>query len=226
MAFALRSIAARDPGLRASKALETYFQVTYSGGYISIGLDLTSVTRSLLVAYSLGGDMLARHKLTPQTKKTNGGFEDLELSTMRSGGQSDMSVRPLRQADGSIADHPRMRYWIRQYCGVVALLFLVTTILSAVAGSEYKRAIDSGADAALVRWLWYGARSSLKRLNEVAELMVVYVQVHKRSSGDYTAALCSWHCALGVHLHPSRPTKLSSMDRSRRNSPRTSVCAR
>ena len=164
MAFALRAIAARDSGLRASKALETYFQVTYSGGYISIGLDLTSVTRSLLVAYSLGGDMLARHKLTPQTKKTNGGFEDLELSAMRSGGQSDMSVRPLRQADGSIADHPRMRHWIRQYCGIVSLLFLVTVALSAVAGSEYKKAVDSGADAALVRWLWYVARSGLKCL--------------------------------------------------------------
>ena len=209
-----------------SEGLETYFQVSYSSGFLSIGLELTSVTRSLLVAYTLGGDMLDRHKLTPRTKNITNGFEGLGLSTIPSRGHSDVSARPLREGDGTIPDHPRMRYWIRQYCGVVALLFLVTTILSAVAGSEYKRAIDSGADAALVRWFWYGARSRLKRLDEVAELIVVYVQVHKRSSGDYTAALCSWHCALGVHLHPSRPTKLSSMDRSRRNSPRASVRAR
>ena len=55
-----------------SNGLETYFQATYSDGFITIGQDLTVLTRSLLVASTLGGDMLARYELKPQTPKTAG----------------------------------------------------------------------------------------------------------------------------------------------------------
>ncbi|TBU42565.1 hypothetical protein BD309DRAFT_923309 [Dichomitus squalens] len=151
VAYALRAKASHDLGSRMSKGLETYLQVTYAGGFITIGQDLANVTRSLLVAYTLGGDMLAKHKLTPQISKGGSSFEMQEPFATLPEGRFDTGG----QGDPAITDHPRTRYWIRQMSGIWALLFLVTIILSAIAGADYKEAIATGADAALVRWLRY-----------------------------------------------------------------------
>ena len=56
---------ARDPVFRANEGIETYIQTSLSGGFIAIGQDLVNLFRALLVASTLGGEMLARHKLTP-----------------------------------------------------------------------------------------------------------------------------------------------------------------
>ncbi|TBU36201.1 hypothetical protein BD309DRAFT_878762, partial [Dichomitus squalens] len=129
VAYALRAKGAYDLGSRMSKGLETYLQVTYAGGFIIIGQDLANVTRSLLVAYTLGGDMLAKHKLTPQISKGGSSFEMQEPFATLPGGHLDT----VGQGDPAIADHPRARYWIRQMSGIWALLFLVIIVLSAIA---------------------------------------------------------------------------------------------
>ena len=69
MSFALRAKAANDRGTPISESLETYFQASYSAGFLSISQDLAALTRSLLVASTLGGEMLTLHKLTPRSRK-------------------------------------------------------------------------------------------------------------------------------------------------------------
>ncbi|PIL33526.1 hypothetical protein GSI_04149 [Ganoderma sinense ZZ0214-1] len=65
VSYSLRANAARDAAFRANEGIETYLQTTYSSGFIAIGQDLVNLLRALLVASTLGGDMLTHHKLTP-----------------------------------------------------------------------------------------------------------------------------------------------------------------
>ncbi|PIL33536.1 hypothetical protein GSI_04159 [Ganoderma sinense ZZ0214-1] len=90
--FSLRAAAARDATFRPNIDLETYFQASASGGFVSIGHDVVNVLRALLVSSTLGGDMLARHKLTPphvrkaqketetETEKEAGSYTALALA--------------------------------------------------------------------------------------------------------------------------------------------------
>ena len=137
-----------------SEGLETYFQATYSAGFISIGQDLTMLTRSLLVASTLGGDMLALHKLTPQISTTGSALENQEPLTARPWGYLDMSTGPTKQDNWGIADYPQTRSHIRRICTVASITFWVAVIFSTVAGGDYQNAVDSGAHAGLVRNLW------------------------------------------------------------------------
>ena len=88
VSYSLRAHAAYSArtGGRISEGLETYFQTTYSGGFLSIGQDLMQLFRALLVSSTLGGNMLALHKLTPplvweaQTKARHADREDVPLT--------------------------------------------------------------------------------------------------------------------------------------------------
>ena len=157
MAFGLRAHAAHSASARASEGLETYFQTTYSGGFTSLGGDLMNLLRALLVSSTLGGDMVALHHLTPPSvwkaqalgKADNA---DVQLTVVRAtdDGESVGSSTPGSER----VDQPELRKTIRTRCGLAALLSLAGVIMSIVAGSNYKNAVDNGGPAALVRNLW------------------------------------------------------------------------
>lgn len=178
ISFSLRARAATDAGFRASVGIETYFQTSYSGGFIAIGQDLVNLLRALLVASTLGGDMVARHKLTPPHvrkahKLTGSELELAPRATGKTGGEGVYAMEvevgvgadterdaasatstTARTGGPEFADQTKLRQTIRKWLGVASLLFLTAVIVSAVGGGNYKNAVK-GHDGALVRSLWY-----------------------------------------------------------------------
>ncbi|PIL33540.1 hypothetical protein GSI_04163 [Ganoderma sinense ZZ0214-1] len=183
VSYGLRAHAAYSASARASEDLETYFQTTYSGGFTSIGQDLMQLFRALLVSSTLGGDMVALHNLTPplvfraQTRRRDVS-EEVPLTAGPSDHDSDSddgysasgsgsgfrSGWPKANASAStsmvdvgaqLEDQPELRKTIRAWCAVPGLLSLAVAIMSIVAGSNYRGALDNGSHASLVRSLWY-----------------------------------------------------------------------
>ena len=166
MSFSLRAKAASDPAFGASQGLETYFQTTYSGGFISIGMDLVNLFRALLIASTLGGDMVARHKLTPPhvrkamiSKSDTGSAIELAFRAPESAGGGGDGVYEVSLGaseagpESKFEDQTELRQRLRKWLGVASLLFLIAVIVSATAGGNYKNAVN-GRNAALVRALW------------------------------------------------------------------------
>lgn len=163
---------ARDPVFRANEGIETYIQTSLSGGFIAIGQDLVNLFRALLVASTLGGEMLARHKLTPP---------HVRKAQKRAGSQIELAPRGPAGKDGKGAgdetyevelgvdrdaasarttgsvpefeDQTELRKTFRRWLGITTALFLIAMILSATAGGMYKAAVK-GANGGLVRSLW------------------------------------------------------------------------
>ena len=154
MSFALRAKAANDRGTPISESLETYFQASYSAGFLSISQDLAALTRSLLVASTLGGEMLTLHKLTPQISKTGSVLESQKPLTASSRGYADMSTGSGNQGDWGLVDQPQLRAQIRKVFRIVTITFLVAMTFSTIAGGDYRNAIDSGTHADVVRNFW------------------------------------------------------------------------
>ena len=159
MAFGLRAHIAHSASARANEGLETYLQTTYSGGFTSIGGDLMNLLRALLVSSTLGGDMVALHNLTPPLvweaqARDKADKSDAQLVVRDSQDDNDDEGGGGSGVGSELADQPELRQKIRQWCGLAALLSLAGVIMSIVAGSNYKRAID-GSHGDLVRSLWY-----------------------------------------------------------------------
>ncbi|PIL33538.1 hypothetical protein GSI_04161 [Ganoderma sinense ZZ0214-1] len=163
VAFGLRAHVAHSASARANEGLETYFQTTYSGGFTSIGGDLMNLLRALLVSSTLGGDMVTLHSLTPplvweaQAAKDKEGKSDVELVVRKAQDDEEGDVDAGSGTPGSeLVDQPELRQKIRQWCGLASLLSLAGVIMSIVAGSNYKNAVD-GSHGDLVRSLWYAS---------------------------------------------------------------------
>ncbi|KAI1791184.1 hypothetical protein LXA43DRAFT_1094786 [Ganoderma leucocontextum] len=168
VAFSLRAKAATSAEFRASPGLETYLQATYGGGFIAIGQDLANLLRALLVASTLGGDMIARHKLTPyHVRKAKAQTESdiIELTARGASAEkldegrddSEIDVDGGDPATGNeIVDQAQLRQRIRKWCVVAMILFQLGAVLSATAGGMYKNALN-GRDGTLVRSLWYAS---------------------------------------------------------------------
>ncbi|KAM5543027.1 hypothetical protein V8D89_003411 [Ganoderma adspersum] len=176
VSYSLRAHAAysaRDGG-RISEGLETYFQTTYSGGFLSIGQDLMQLFRALLVSSTLGGNMVALHDLTPplvweaQTKARHADNEDVPLtagpsdrddddgdSGFRSGWPKAPASASMTSVGAELEDQPELRKSIRAWFAIPGLLSLAVAVMGIVAGSNYRGALDNGAHASLVRSLWY-----------------------------------------------------------------------
>ncbi|KAM5543023.1 hypothetical protein V8D89_003407 [Ganoderma adspersum] len=181
--FSLRANMARDPVFRANEGVETYLQTSLSGGFIAIGQDLVNLFRALLVASTLGGDMLARHKLTPphvrkaQKQAQKGAGSQIELAPRHLAGKEgdlegdgtyevelgiDRDAESARTTASSrtnasgheFEDQTKLRKKFRTWLGIATLLFLIAVIVSATAGGNYKSAVK-GTNGALVRSLWY-----------------------------------------------------------------------
>ncbi|KAI1791182.1 hypothetical protein LXA43DRAFT_889645 [Ganoderma leucocontextum] len=158
VAYGLRAHAAHSASARASEGLETYFQTTYSGGFTSIGQDLMQLLRALLVSSTLGGDMVALHKLTPpHVPLTARALEEDDSDGVHKV-HAGVGIGSEDAATGcGLVDQPELRQTIRQWCGVAGLLSLAGVIMSIVAGSNYQNAVNNGSHASLVRSLWYAA---------------------------------------------------------------------
>ena len=166
ISFSLRAGAAMSPQLRKNEGLETYFQMSYSSFFISIGQDLVNILRTLLVASTLGGDMVARHTLTPphvRKARKSGAVEraprsctcsprdgDDVYKVVLDGGDEAASASGL---EFQFVDQTRLRQKIRTRLGIVMLLFLIAVGASSTASSLYESAIN-GHNALVVRCLW------------------------------------------------------------------------
>ena len=157
--------------------METYFQASASGGFISIGHDVINVLRALLVASTLGSDMLARHTLTPahaqdaheRTQATGSkialahraaagkglGGKGAGAYTVELGTEDAASSMTYGTGGGGpeFPDQTKLRATVRAWFGVGSLLFLTGIVVSSIAGAYYKNAIE-GSNASLVRSLW------------------------------------------------------------------------
>ena len=170
ISFSLRAGAAMSPQLRKNEGLETYFQMSYSSFFISIGQDLVNILRTLLVASTLGGDMVARHTLTPpHVRKAEANARkgsDVELAARTCvcpPGDGDGAYEVVLDGSDKAAgpsgpefqfvDQARLRQKIRTRLGVATLLFLIAVGASATASSLYESAIN-GHNALVVRCLW------------------------------------------------------------------------
>ena len=144
--YALRAYASRREGSRESNGLETYFQTTLAGGYITLGQDLTNLARALFVNATKGSDILAREAKVNKNNKPDCGSDASYLATIH------------------LDDHPKARTFIRRVMTGAALLFWVTIIIGIVASVDYPQVLRSGAHASTVRTLWYAARSPIHHL--------------------------------------------------------------
>ncbi|PIL33537.1 hypothetical protein GSI_04160 [Ganoderma sinense ZZ0214-1] len=172
--FCMRAYAAHSASARANTNLETYLQMSYGGGFSWVGTDLTYLLRALLVSSTLGGDMLALHKLTPprlwQAQKRSVGDRDRVSDSnpefrLVAGGQDTNGGRcEVRKVDAEasadalseegLPDQPLLRRRIRRWSNVVTLLSVCGMALSIVAGTIWQNAIG-GSYVDLVRALWY-----------------------------------------------------------------------
>ncbi|KAI0326337.1 hypothetical protein GY45DRAFT_1259180 [Cubamyces sp. BRFM 1775] len=150
--FSLRAYASRNAGPRVSPSLEQYFQATFGGGFISIGQDVTNLFRALLVS----------------TTFSTAGPEAQSSSPARSAGSSvagssgDVRPSPGRhrgdeEQGKAQKDQPELRKWIRGCFGIMAILFLAAVALGIIAGVDFKSAMQSGANADLVRQTRYAS---------------------------------------------------------------------
>ena len=176
--FSFRAHAAHNASFRESLSMETYFQASASGGFISIGHDVINVLRALLVASTLSGDMLAHHTLTPahalgdaheRTQATGSkialapratagkelGGKGAGTYTVELGTEDAASSTSYGAGEGGpeFLDQTKLRGTVRAWFGVGSLLFLTGIVVSSIAGAYYKNAIK-GSDASLVRSLW------------------------------------------------------------------------
>ncbi|KAI0359573.1 hypothetical protein OH77DRAFT_1038013 [Trametes cingulata] len=146
--FSLRAHAAHSPNFRNGKSFEAYLQATLAAGFISIGQDLLTLLRALLVSTTFGQQTAEDGGAAVTTADQAAKREDAER------GASSEPLNPTLSA-GDLEDQPRRRFWFRQGCGYAAILFLGAVILSIIAGVNYERTIGSGAHADLVRRLLY-----------------------------------------------------------------------
>ncbi|KAI0685816.1 hypothetical protein C8T65DRAFT_747727 [Cerioporus squamosus] len=134
--FALRAYAAHHAGSRESIGLNTYFQVTLAGGFITIGQDLTNLARALLVNATKGSDVLAREAKVNKNNRPDNGSDASYLATL------------------DLEDRPRARKFIRQIMKAATILFLVTITIGIVASVDYSHLLKHGTRANTVRQLW------------------------------------------------------------------------
>ncbi|KAI0645175.1 hypothetical protein C8Q79DRAFT_970224 [Trametes meyenii] len=166
--YALRAHVAHSTSARGSKGLETYFQTTLNAGFISIGQDVGVLLRALLVSSTFttpSAPPVGREPSTASPSRPPGRL-DLEASdrneitrSIQEGDSTKHLFPPstIPVSSETREDQPVLRLRIRNLCGIVAILFLVTVILSIVAGVNYDQALKSGAHADLSRQLMYAS---------------------------------------------------------------------
>ena len=98
---------------------------------------------------------MSNSKSKKKKKTVNNPNQDKKPPAQRPENGSDTPSSPGKQGDwGAVEDHPRTRFWVRQFTGISAILFWATVIMSTIAGVDYQQVVKSGAHAALVRSLW------------------------------------------------------------------------
>ncbi|RPD57706.1 hypothetical protein L226DRAFT_573586 [Lentinus tigrinus ALCF2SS1-7] len=133
---ALRAYASHHSNSRESKGLETYFQTTLAGGYVTLGQDLMNVSRALFVNATKGSEILAREAKSNKNHKPDCGMDWSHLATL------------------DLEDHPRARTFIRRVMFLVTMLFWAAIIIGIVASVDYPKVLKSGAYGTTVRGLW------------------------------------------------------------------------
>ena len=163
MFFALRASAAHSASLRDNLSIETYFQSTLSGGFLTIGQDVARLTRSLLVGATFGSRLRAQCSLTPHhfSRGTVVTVIPLESRESFAGNGGEDGTNPLTTLEEEHEDHPRTRALVRSIFGIAGILFLAAIILGTISGGTYNSAVGSGAHAMLIRQLWYVLSSAV-----------------------------------------------------------------
>ncbi|PIL33535.1 hypothetical protein GSI_04158 [Ganoderma sinense ZZ0214-1] len=171
--FSLRATMARDATVRASVGIDVYLQTVYSGAFIAVGQDLANLLRALLVSSTLGGDMVALHKLTPSHVRKAQKVQTLAQKRMdrevalaqfyvtkgQEGEAYDVDDGASSTSGTAVSapefqDQTGLRKKIRVWFGVAGLMFILATIVSAMSGGNFSSAV-AGGSGDLVRLLWY-----------------------------------------------------------------------
>ncbi|TFK82054.1 hypothetical protein K466DRAFT_501015, partial [Polyporus arcularius HHB13444] len=147
--YALRAHTAHNDKARSNESLETYLQTTLAGGFISIGMDLMQLTRAMLVNATKGSEVLASEARSNKSKQPDcGSASDASLPTADA-----FAV----EGYAGLEDLPHLRARIRRVGLAGTIVFWATIILGIVSGVDYQGALHSGANAQLVRQLWYAS---------------------------------------------------------------------
>ena len=152
MNYALRAHTAHSAGARISGSLETYFQTTLQGGFITMGQDLTNLTRALLVHATMGSEKTSSPSEVLQADgqgKQTDSTEAIALATRKS------AQVEVIESGTVMEDLPHMRARTRKAALVIQLSFWAATILSIVAGVDWQNTIKNGRNAQLVQQLRY-----------------------------------------------------------------------
>ncbi|KAI0669624.1 hypothetical protein C8Q78DRAFT_189491 [Trametes maxima] len=226
--YALRAHVAHSASARGSEGLETYFQTTLSAGFISIGQDISVLLRALLVSSTFttpSAPAVTREPPAATSSRPPGGAE-MEASdrdgTTRSIQEGDSTKHLFPPSAITVSetreDQPALRLQIRNICGVVAILFLVTVILSIVAGVDYNQALKSGAHAELSRQLMYASTGLAVGLLIMvacgASYAVMALPRVPKGPAMYPAAICILLTVVGIYrlsvLHNTTTSLLST----------------
>ena len=146
----------KDAKIRTNVIVLIALQMNYCEGFMEIGLNLTDLTRSLLVASTLGDEMRARYERTAKTSKIRicgRSNRNQEPRAILFGGAPDVG-RSSQQGAWGVADHPRIRYWVRRVCCLSKILFFLIAVLSTGAGCVYVFSVESSVYGVLVRSIW------------------------------------------------------------------------
>ncbi|KAH9889389.1 hypothetical protein C8Q73DRAFT_654057, partial [Cubamyces lactineus] len=159
--FSLRAYASRNAGPRVSPTLEQYFQATFGGGFISIAQDVTNLFRSLLVSttFPTAGPETAS---PPSPPSGHSAGTSMAMQAASEGSSMDARSSAARyegdEEQGKASkDQPELRMRIRTCFGIMSILFLGAVALGIVAGIDFKSAMQSGANADLVRQARYAS---------------------------------------------------------------------
>ncbi|KAI0758499.1 hypothetical protein BD413DRAFT_488700 [Trametes elegans] len=192
VAFGLRAYTARHAGARLNNQLEMYFQMTFSGGFISMANDLNTLLRAFLVDLTFG---TARGTPQDPAHDTSSNFSQIALTPVRGGGAAHdgSSARQASSPDQSSVERgwrgnqPRMRARLRALFGCTALGLLVPLTLNLVSGILYKRAISPGTNTQLVQVMRITGSA-------LATLFLVFF------------AGCAWYAMVAIPRVPRKPT--------------------
>ena len=164
----MRAYAAHSNSARANVIFEAYLQTSYGGGFSWVGTDLTYLLRALLVSSTLGGDMVALHKLTPPyvwaaqnlpadrhndshpdfepdpVARGEGGDEGSSVSKADADTSADDNADSDMDNGAGLPDQPELRRRIRWWSNIATLVSLGSLALSMVAGTLWQNAVGGG----------------------------------------------------------------------------------
>ncbi|EKM54323.1 uncharacterized protein PHACADRAFT_258105 [Phanerochaete carnosa HHB-10118-sp] len=137
--WSLRAKQARMPSEDLNRHLTTYFQITFSIGFLTIHSLIIHLLRCPVVGTTIDTSSTPESSLWSKSEEVGG------LSASASKSKTSVAVLPLEYE--AREDQPQKRALYRRVFSILSLQFLIPIIVGAVMGNEY---VDTETDAAKV----------------------------------------------------------------------------